>query len=142
MKHILRALPAGMASLLVVAAIAYLSLSSDPMGASHIHLFPGSDKVIHLLMYLAASMAFILDYAKVQLPHHTRQNVELALMASAMLLGLIMEVCQLYLTTTRSFDVSDIAFNCLGALAGYAWLRYGGLMRRYRRIMLSRQHNG
>ncbi|MBR6282913.1 MAG: VanZ family protein [Muribaculaceae bacterium] len=141
MKSIYRILPPGLTSLLVIAAIAYLSLSSDPMGASHMHLFPGSDKVAHFLMYFFAAQAFICDYARLCLPHHTKLNVELALTTCAMLLGLIMEVGQLTLCETRSFDSLDIVSNCLGAIAGFMWLRYAGGMHRFRRAMLSHRHH-
>ena len=82
MKRFFRFVPTGVTSLIVVLVIAYLSLSSDPLGASHVHLFPGSDKVAHFLMYAVASMAFIIDYAKFRLPHHTRLNVDMAVTAT------------------------------------------------------------
>ena len=141
MKHLLRSLPTGVASLIVVLLIAYLSLSSDPLGASHVHLFPGSDKVAHFLMYFVAAVVFIVDYAKHRLPHHTRLNVELAMMACAMLLGLLMEVSQLALSQSRHYDNYDILFNCLGALAGFLFMRYCGGMHRFRRMMLSHHHH-
>ncbi len=135
-------IPAGVLSALVVAAIAYASLSADPMGISHLHLFAGADKVVHFVMYAVASVVFIIDYAKVRLPHHTRLNAELALTASAMLLGLLMEVGQLVLAPEfRSYDRLDLVVNCLGALAGFAFMRYGGGMHRYRRMMLSHHYS-
>ncbi len=140
MSGILRIIPTGVSSVLMIAAIAYLSLASDPMGVSHMHLFRGSDKVAHFVMYFVAATVFILDYAKARLPHHTRLNGELALTACAMLLGLLMEVGQLMLSQARSYDLFDIVFNCLGALAGFAALRYGGGMHRFRRKMLSHHH--
>lgn len=135
-------IPAGVLSAVVVAAIAYASLSADPMGISQLHLFAGADKVVHFLMYAVASVVFIVDYAKVRLPHHTRLNVELALTASAMLLGLLMEVGQLVIAPEfRSYDKLDLVVNCLGALAGFAFMRYGGGMHRYRRMMLSHHYS-
>ena len=143
MRKLLLLIPAGVLSVIVILAIAYASLSSDPMGISHIHLFEGADKVMHFLMYFVASVVFITDYAKVRLPHHTRLNAELALTASAMLLGLLMEVGQLVLTPeSRSYDILDLVVNCLGALAGFAFLRYCGGMHRYRRMMLSHHYSG
>ena len=141
MKRFFRFVPTGVTSLIVVLVIAYLSLSSDPLGASHVHLFPGSDKVAHFLMYAVASMAFIIDYAKFRLPHHTRLNVEMAVTACAMLLGLLMEVSQLALSQSRHYDNYDILFNCLGALAGFLFMRFGGGMHRFRRMMLSHRHH-
>lgn len=135
-------IPAGVLSAVVVAAIAYASLSADPMGISQLHLFAGADKVVHFLMYAVASVVFIVDYAKVRLPHHTRLNVELALTASSMLLGLLMEVGQLVIAPEfRSYDKFDLVVNCLGALAGFAFMRYGGGMHRYRRMMLSHHYS-
>lgn len=135
MKTFLRNIPVGTLSVIAIAIIAYLSLARDPLGASHVSLFKHSDKVAHFLMYFMATYAFTIDYAKFKLPHHTKLNHELALMASAMLLGLIMEVLQLTMKIGRGYDIIDILFNCLGAFAGFLHLKWRGL-KNFRHIML------
>ncbi|MBR1804390.1 MAG: VanZ family protein [Muribaculaceae bacterium] len=140
MRKILSVIPVGFLSVIAIAIIAYLSLSSDPLGASHMHLFKHSDKVAHFLMYFMAACAFITDYAKFKLPHHTKINKEMAFTASAMLLGLIMEVLQLVMGQGRSYSNVDIVINCLGALAGLGYMKWRGL-HHFRNIMLH-SHRG
>ena len=139
MRRLIRILPVGFLSVIAVGVIAYLSLASDPLG-SHVRLFPHSDKVAHCLMYLAATVIFIFDYAKYKAPHHTRLNVEIALMAAAMLLGLIMEVLQLALHNGRSYDTTDIAVNCIGALLGLALMKWKG-QHVTRNILVRHRHS-
>ena len=135
MRKILSVFPVGFLSAIAIATIAYLSLSADPLGASHMHLFKHSDKVAHFLMYFMATFAFIIDYAKFRLPHHTKLNKEMAFTASAMLLGLVMEVLQLVMGQGRGYSNLDIVVNCVGALAGFAYMKWRGL-HQFRYIML------
>ena len=140
MNRVYKVLPIGILSAIAIVGIAYLSLSVDPMGGMSVHLFPHSDKVAHCLMYVGATIAFLLDYATYKLPHHTKLNVELAFTAAAMLLGLIMEIMQLTMHMGRSYDNLDIAANCLGALLGLALMRWKGFSV-YRHTMLHSRHH-
>ena len=126
MKKFLLAIPCGILSLIAIGIIAYLSLSPDPLGTSHISLFPESDKVVHFLMYFVCTSVFFFDYAKYRLPHHTKLNVQLALTASAITLGLLMEVGQLVMQMGRAYDFLDILANSLGAIAALAAFRVIG----------------
>lgn len=126
MKRFLLALPCGLLSVIAIGIVAYLSLWPDPLGASHISLFPGSDKVVHFLMYFVCTSVFFFDYAKHRLPHHTKLNVVLALTTAAIALGLLMEVGQLALQLGRTFDYNDIIANSLGALAALAAFKWIG----------------
>ena len=138
MKRFLNKVPVGVLSAIAIVVIAYISLSPHPIG-SGIRLFPHSDKVAHMLMYFFATIMFLMDYAKFKMPHHTKLNVELALMASAMLLGLVMEVLQLIMKIGRGYDIFDLAANCTGALLGFGFMKWKG-MHSFRRNVLYSSH--
>ncbi len=99
--------------LLYLAALTVASLlpaSSLPAG---IPLFPGADKIIHILMY--AGLAGLLQWTLAGKCRTHLQLVILLLIASAY--GLLIEVLQ-HTLTTRSFEWADAAANTLGAIAG------------------------
>jgi len=74
---------------------------------------PGADKIIHALLYAALTLAFFraLTYAA-----RCRWQAAVAIAAAAALYGLAMELCQRYLTSSRSFDILDAVANAAGAL--------------------------
>ena len=111
-------------SVTVTALIVYLSLASDPFDVRELPVFPGFDKLCHVIMYFACAGAYILDYAKHKLPLHTRLSVELALSATAALVGLLMEVAQLTLTSDRSYDILDWAADLAGVAAAFLLLHF------------------
>ncbi|MBO7610330.1 MAG: VanZ family protein [Muribaculaceae bacterium] len=140
MKKIIKSLPVGVLSAIVVLGITYFSLAPRPLGDISMRLFPHSDKVAHFLMYFVAVIAFLTDYAKAIKPHHTKLNIELALLASAMLLGLILEIIQLAMNIGRGYDTMDIFADCIGALAGFGYMKWKGL-HAVRRTLLSSSHH-
>ncbi len=140
MRQLLKSIPVGVLSALAIVLTAYFSLDPNPLGDNNIMLFAGADKVAHLLLYLLVTVLFITDYAKYKLPHHTKLNLELMFMCCAMLLGLLMEVGQLVLSNGRIYDVIDLAANCVGAFAGFAYMHWWGL-HRFRRLMLHSRHH-
>lgn len=141
MNKAFKVIPVGITSAIVVAGIAYFSLWPDPMNGMRLHLFPHSDKVFHGLMYFTATIAFLIDYATHRLPHHTKFNHECALTATAMIIGLIMEILQLAMQVGRGYDNMDIAANCTGALLGLLLMKWKGI-KTYRHAMLNtRRHH-
>ena len=139
MRKLIKAIPAGIPTVLVVALIAYLSLAPNPFDINKLPLFPGADKLEHIVMYFGATTIFLLDYAKKRLPHHTKTNLELAITAGAMVFGFVMEIMQLIMRMGRSYDMLDVVSNCLGAAIAYVVMRYW-LMHRFRRLMLPHRH--
>ncbi len=123
---LIKNVPVGVLSVLVVLAIAYFSLWPDPVGEQEVMLFEGADKVIHFTMYFGATMVFITDMVKFRYPHHVRANLSLALMMVAVTLGVLMEAGQLVMRLGRSFDVYDMMSNALGALAGFLVMFFFG----------------
>lgn len=141
MKQILKVIPVGIPSAIAILLVAYFSLDAAPLGDNDFMLFNGADKVCHFVMYFCTAAVFIFDYAKYKLPHHTKLNLELMFMCCAMLLGLLMEVGQLVLSNGRTYDMVDLAANCLGAGAGFGYMHQWGLHRLRRTLLHSRHHH-
>ena len=139
LAHIIKHTPPWIPSTAVIAIIGYISLDSDPLSISHIHLFYGADKIIHFIMYFTLCTVLILDYAKTRLPHHTQLSTEIAFTTLAFALGLIFEVLQGAITENRTFDIYDIVANTSGAVAGFAFLKLW-LMHKFRKLKIGRAH--
>lgn len=95
--------------------------------------FKNSDKVVHFLMFFFLGFAYLFDYTKYKSPRHTKLNKELAFTAVAAMVGLLTESAQLVMGLGRSFEVADIIFDMIGALAAFAFMRWKGghLLRKY-----------
>ncbi len=140
MRKLIKSIPAGIASALTCLLIAYLSLDPNPLDINDVPLFPGSDKLLHAIMYCCATVVFLLDYAKSRLPHHTKINNEVAITAATMVFGFVMEILQLVMRMGRSYDMLDVVANCIGAAMGFVAVRYW-LMHRFRHMMLKHKHH-
>lgn len=136
-KKLILAIPTGLPSALILAADLYLSLTSEPLPSS-MPSFDGIDKIYHVLFYFVLTLVFTYDYAKLKFPHHTKLNIELLIVASSMLLGLLLESLQLVMNEGRCFEYYDIAANCAGVIIAFGtqrlWLMH--LMRK----LLARRH--
>ena len=82
------------------------------------------DKIIHALLYAGLTAAYL---HAVPLSQRARLGVALRVALSATLYGVLMELCQNWLTTTRTMDVFDALANASGAFAcalpACAWSR-------------------
>lgn len=135
MKKFILAIPVGVPSSIIIILITYLSLASNPLDINDISMFPGFDKLAHVIMYFGATCVFILDWANFKMPHHTKLNSELALTTFAILLGGLMEIAQLVMAQGRSFEVSDWFADIFGALAGWATIHFW-FMHIFRKYLL------
>jgi len=123
MRKFLLSIPTGIPSLIITAIVAYLTLTSDPVGKEFL-FFPGSDKVAHVLAFMFVSLTYLYDYAKHKNPHHTKLNLEMALTATAIVVGLLTEAGQLVISNGRSYDPSDIVADGIGAIIGFLAYRF------------------
>ena len=102
-------------SLLVFAAIVYLSLfrPSDDMQLPM--LFEHMDKVVHFIMY--AGLSFIIWYEFFR-SHSNRKSIKmfLAIFLIPALFSGFMEYMQSKATDYRSGDIMDLLFNVLGII--------------------------
>jgi VanZ family protein len=100
-------------SISVALVIIYLSLANaqtfDEIPVFH---FPGEDKVIHFGMYAVLMGALLYENRKI-----IDTRCRLALIAVIpILLGALLEVLQMWLTTTRFGSIYDLLFNIFGIL--------------------------
>ena len=83
--------------------------------------FPHEDKVVHAAIFLG--LAALVHWS---LPgERGGRRLRLAALAAVMLYAASVEALQPQLTTGRLFELSDLASNCLGTLAG--WWSFGAL---------------
>ena len=135
MRKLINAIPVGVLSAIATVLCLYLLLDNDPFGAQHVHLFPGSDKVAHVLMFMCVACAYIYDYVKYRLPHHTSTNKELAFSAAAFTVGVLAEVAQLVMQNGRSFEWADLLADAVGAVLGFLLMKFF-FTKRFRNYML------
>ena len=124
MKKFILAIPVGIPSLIMLALVAYLSLAPNPLHVGDTLLFPGSDKLAHVLLYFVTVCVLILDYAKWRLPHHVKLEKLLAITAFTIVFGAVMETGQLAMRLGRSFELLDILCDAVGAIAGFLFVKY------------------
>ena len=110
-----------MTLLIPVLSLLPASFFSHLAGPKHV---PGIDKFIHALLYAALTAALFHALAS---PARVRYSWALCLALAAALYGFAMELCQKYLTSSRSLDTFDALANLAGALAvallACAWSR-------------------
>ncbi len=116
MKQLLHLLPF-VPTAIVLVAILYLSLASDPVPDSHRFLnFPGADKVVHAIMYMGLTAVFCFDYYRY--PLQPRKRHLIAALLAAIAIGGAIEIIQEAMHTGRSGDLLDFAADTAGALLG------------------------
>ncbi|MDD4025070.1 MAG: VanZ family protein [Kiritimatiellae bacterium] len=74
---------------------------------------PGADKLAHALLYAILTLTI---FRALPAAVRGRWDAAFSITAAATLYGLIMELCQRYLTSSRSFDMLDATANAAGAL--------------------------
>jgi VanZ family protein len=100
-------------SVFVALIILYLSLaSSDTFNEVPLFDIPYLDKIVHFGMYFGFMSVIIFENRKT-----LNNNVQLFLISLIPLLyGILMEIFQATLTTTRSGSIYDVIFNFAGIL--------------------------
>ncbi|MEF9923507.1 MAG: hypothetical protein RSB34_02820 [Muribaculaceae bacterium] len=124
MRRLLLKLPYGIASILILAVILFLTLTPDPMGAHDITLFPGFDKVAHFIMFFIAGCIFTLDVAKMRFPHRPRLDLFIAITLFGIVLGGVIELLQDAMQYGRDKDLIDFIADSLGSIAAFAICYY------------------
>jgi len=134
MKKFLLGLPTGVVSTIAVLVIVFLSLAPTDIMPGEWRFAQNLDKWAHGIMYFCCTLCFMFDLFKHQLPHHTKLNSEMAFTACAILLGLIMEVMQLFLTEGRGYEIADWVADIIGAVL--AFLLWRLVLRKFLRKYL------
>ena len=108
-------------SILVALIILYLSLaSSDTFKNVPLIDIPNFDKVVHFLMYFGLMSVIIFENRRT-----IKSNKQLFLISLIpFFYGILMELLQSALTSTRSCSFFDAAFDAIGIIASILlWLR-------------------
>lgn len=126
-------LPRFLPTALVLIAILYLSLASDPVPyEGGFFNFKGADKIVHCLMYLGLTGVFCFDF-------YRKGNIKkesgyiIAAFAVAIILGGCIEILQEEMQMGRSgsfYDfIADVAGAVIGIISGM-WIIRPALLRR------------
>jgi hypothetical protein len=103
-------------SILVALIIAYLSLSdADNYDKVLFFNFPGADKIIHFIMYFVFMSVIVFENRK----NIGKVKILLLITLIPLLFGALMEVLQMFLTTSRSGSVADLLSNLAGILFSF-----------------------
>ncbi len=104
-------------SLLVIAAILFLSLFNSPK--TRLDSISFIDKIAHVCMYGGLEVVIWFEYLR----HHTglnRTRIALLGIVAPIALGGAMELAQALLTENRSGDWMDLIADAVGVMAGAA----------------------
>ncbi len=107
-------------SIIVALIILYLSVAeSDSLDSVPFLNIPHFDKIAHFLMYAGLMSVIILEHRAYI--NGTMQLFTIALIP--VLYGILMEILQLTITTTRTGSIIDALTNLLGVLTSvFLWL--------------------
>ena len=114
-------------SILVALIILYLSLaSSDTFKNVPLIDIPNFDKVVHFFMYFGFMSVIIFENRRT-----IKSNKQLFLIALIpFFYGILMELLQSAVTSTRSCSLFDAAFDTIGIVAALLlWLRFKPLVK-------------
>lgn len=128
-RNLIGKVPAGLLSALTFILILWLTLAPHPTGEVEIPLFPGADKIVHLVMFAFLTCVALLEMMK----HNKWQCLSLvtigimALVCSA--LGFGIELLQRAMGLGRSFEILDILADAAGAFGGAGiWAAFQNLL--------------
>ena len=118
MLRFLRHIPPYIPTLLVYVIICYLSLDADPFHDSkRLFVFPGSDKVVHFIMYCGLTATFCFDYYRHRVVRSGSWLLPVALVV-AIATGGVLELLQTHMGIGRTGEYVDFIANSLGAVVG------------------------
>jgi hypothetical protein len=104
-------------SIFVALIITYLSLTnSDNFDKVSFLNFPGADKIIHSIMYFVFMSVIVFENRN----NIGKVKILLLITLVPFLFGALMEVLQMFLTTSRAGSVADLLSNLAGILLSVA----------------------
>ena len=101
----------------------FFTFAKNPFGVNALKVFPYAEQVGHLVLYFFIALAFILDYAKARLPHHSKINQEIGLAATAAILSLTMEIGLMW-KTGFNYDMTNVAAAIIGATLAFLFYHF------------------
>ncbi len=108
-------IPTWLPTVLAVGLLLWLTLASKPLGDNHVHLFPGADKVAHMLMFGGTAAALLFDIQKHRGWRPLSLGILIAVALALSLLGVAIEFAQEAMGAGSSFEEADMSADALGA---------------------------
>lgn len=107
---------AGVASVILVALILYLTLAPRPLPDDTPPMFPGADKLAHAAMFGLLTLTFMFDYRLInrRLPS---VRAAVAATAAASVFGGFIEILQQSMGLGRTAEWADFAADIAGAFS-------------------------
>ena len=121
-RNFIGKIPTGLLTGVILALILWLTLAPHPTGDMKLPLFPGADKIVHLLMFGFLTFVALLETMK-RKKWAMLSLVTIAVISIlAALLGIGIELLQRAMGLGRSFEILDILADTAGAIgAGGVW---------------------
>lgn len=121
-RNILGKVPTGVLTGVTLALILWLTLAPHPTGDMEIPLFPGADKLVHMIMFGFLTFIALLETMKQRkwtiLPLATIGVISIIVA----LMGIGIEILQRVMGLGRSFEILDILADTAGAIGtGGIW---------------------
>lgn len=121
MRKFLMSIPVGVASVVVVMAVLYLTLFPDPL-PDNTPSFPGLDKIVHGLMMFGVSGCVAFDYLRSRYGLGKKtppKGILLIILVSTILFGGAIELLQAWMDQGRSEDLFDFIADSAGAISAF-----------------------
>lgn len=126
-RTILSKVPGGLFSILAVLLILWLTLAPDPLPEHDLPLFPGADKLAHLLMFGFLTACMLLDRTRRHAWRRIGTGFALFAALFSSLFGIGIEFAQTYMALGRSYETADMIADSGGAFLLMAlWLAFQG----------------
>ena len=106
-------------TLIVLTVILYGTLSSDPIGAENLPLFPHADKLIHAIMMGGLFSAIIFDMQRADRTRRVSVRTMLIVAIVIMIFGGLVEIIQMVMDAGRSAELLDLLADWLGVWVAY-----------------------
>lgn len=120
-KRFIKRLPPWLISALCLAMILWLTLAPAPIGEKQLPLFPGADKIVHGVMFGVFAASLCLDTTKWRGGVRKVHSLSFVICGfGASLTGIIIEFLQREMSLGRSFELGDIAADCIGSFIAVA----------------------
>ena len=121
-RRIIDKIPTGLLSGITVAIILWLTLAPHPTGDINLPLFPGADKIVHVVMFGFLALMVLLETMK----HRKWEPLSLVTVGViafiCAIFGIGIEIAQRAMGLGRSFETLDILADSAGAmLTGGVW---------------------
>ena len=116
-KSILNHIPKWLLSGLTLALILWLTLAPHPTGDIDLPLFPGVDKVVHVIMFGFFALMVCVDYMRAHKWASMSLTTVSCIAFATALFGVGIEFIQEWMGIGRSLEIMDMLADSAGAMA-------------------------